>query len=151
MAVRLSALHTRRTLLPRNIIFMLLVNLKIYLIGSRTRDFPVCSIVPQPLRYHVPREQDYTAVEQRKINSFRGLITVISVTETGTFSLSYWILLKAVMGQWAANANSFNCKNRQGRVFIQLHDQNGHEFLMAHAVTRKIERIFNSKRDVLTE
>jgi hypothetical protein len=27
----------------------------IHLIGSRTRDFPACSIVPQPLRYRVPK------------------------------------------------------------------------------------------------
>jgi hypothetical protein len=27
---------------------------KIHLIGTRSRDLPVCSIVPQPLRYHVP-------------------------------------------------------------------------------------------------
>jgi hypothetical protein len=26
---------------------------KIHLIGTRTREFPACSIVPQPLRYHV--------------------------------------------------------------------------------------------------
>jgi hypothetical protein len=27
---------------------------KIYLIGTRYRDLPVCSLVPQPLRYRVP-------------------------------------------------------------------------------------------------
>jgi hypothetical protein len=26
----------------------------LYLIGSRTRDLPSCSVVPQPLRYHAP-------------------------------------------------------------------------------------------------
>jgi hypothetical protein len=28
----------------------------IHLIGSRTRDLPACSIVPQPLRYRVSKE-----------------------------------------------------------------------------------------------
>jgi hypothetical protein len=65
MAVRLPALRTGRALLPRNIIiFMFLVLLSvreaedekfIHLIASRTRDIPACSIVPQPLRYSVPR------------------------------------------------------------------------------------------------
>jgi hypothetical protein len=27
---------------------------KIYLIGTRSLDLPVCSLVPQPLRYRVP-------------------------------------------------------------------------------------------------
>jgi hypothetical protein len=27
---------------------------RIHLIGKRSRDFPACSIVPQPLRYFVP-------------------------------------------------------------------------------------------------
>jgi hypothetical protein len=27
---------------------------KIHLIGKRSRDLPVCSLVPQPLRYRVP-------------------------------------------------------------------------------------------------
>jgi hypothetical protein len=27
---------------------------KIHLIGTRSRDLPVCSLVPQPLRYRVP-------------------------------------------------------------------------------------------------
>jgi hypothetical protein len=68
MAVRLSDLHTRRTSLPRNIIiFMFLVLISVrglnkpqglerpeglgklkknHLIGYRTRDLPVYSIVP---------------------------------------------------------------------------------------------------------
>jgi hypothetical protein len=28
----------------------------VQLIGSRTRDFPICSIVPQPHRYRVPAQ-----------------------------------------------------------------------------------------------
>jgi hypothetical protein len=75
MAVRLSALRTGLTLLPRNIIFNAsdthfcsrlskpqglvlpegLGKFRNHLIGNRTRDLPVCSIVPQPLRYRVPR------------------------------------------------------------------------------------------------
>jgi hypothetical protein len=64
MAVKLSAFRTGRALLPRNIIVLLLVLIYvkrlskpqglvlletekfIHLIGSRTRDLPVCSIVP---------------------------------------------------------------------------------------------------------
>jgi hypothetical protein len=67
MAVSVSALRTRRTLLPSNsIIFMFLVFISVrgrvkpqglvrpeglgkfknHLIGYRTRDLPVCSIVP---------------------------------------------------------------------------------------------------------
>jgi hypothetical protein len=81
MTVRLSALHTGRALLHRNIIFQLLVlisvrswlNLKdlarpeeldklqekfIILIESRTCDLPACSIVPQSPRYRVPQGHD---------------------------------------------------------------------------------------------
>jgi hypothetical protein len=29
-------------------------------IGNRSRDLPVCSAVPQPLRHRVPRSADYT-------------------------------------------------------------------------------------------
>jgi hypothetical protein len=66
MVVRLSALRTRRTLLPTNIIilmFLVLISVrgwvnhgfvrpeglgkfKNHLIGYRTHDLPVCSIVP---------------------------------------------------------------------------------------------------------
>jgi hypothetical protein len=66
MTVRLSALRAGRALPPRN--FLVLISVrgwvdprsilrleglgqlkkKIHLIGTRTRDFPVCSIVPQP-------------------------------------------------------------------------------------------------------
>jgi hypothetical protein len=69
MAVRLSSLRTGHVLLPRNIIFLLLVLISfrglvlleelgklhklIYLIGFRTRDLPACSIVSQPLHYRV--------------------------------------------------------------------------------------------------
>jgi hypothetical protein len=67
MAVRLSALHTSSTLLPRNIIFLLLSKpqglvrpersgklKEKKLIWYRRRDFLVCSMVPKPLRYRVP-------------------------------------------------------------------------------------------------
>jgi hypothetical protein len=76
MTARLSALRAGRTLLPINITFSAsgthfcyrqnepqgpvrpegLDKLKkfIYLFGSRTRNLPVCSLVPQPLRYRVP-------------------------------------------------------------------------------------------------
>jgi hypothetical protein len=32
---------------------------KIHLIGTRSRDIPVCSIVPQPQRYRVPQVSRY--------------------------------------------------------------------------------------------
>jgi hypothetical protein len=70
MAVSL-AIRTGRALLPRNIIFLLLVFISvrrwvrpeglgklkkiIHLIGSQIRDLQTCSIVPQPIRYHVSR------------------------------------------------------------------------------------------------
>jgi hypothetical protein len=54
---RFWALRTGRALLPRNIIFLLLIIISvrglvnpIQLIGSRTRDLPACNIVPSPLR-----------------------------------------------------------------------------------------------------
>jgi hypothetical protein len=68
MTLKLSALRTHRTLLPRNIIIIIIMflvlshhllnvllqisnklgvsNLKIQLIGYRTRNLPVCSVVP---------------------------------------------------------------------------------------------------------
>jgi hypothetical protein len=58
MAVRFAALRTGRALLPRSIIFLLLVAGRIkqiekkkviHLIGSRNRDLPARSIVPQPV------------------------------------------------------------------------------------------------------
>jgi hypothetical protein len=70
MVVRLSALRTGSTLLPRNISFLFLVLISVngfqgvvrpeglgklkefsHLTGSRIRDFPACSTVLQPLRY----------------------------------------------------------------------------------------------------
>jgi hypothetical protein len=90
MAVRLSALRTGRAVLPTNIIFLLLVlisvgcrvnpqglvrleglgkfkNKFIHLIGSRTRDLPACSIVPQQLSYRVPR---WRKQEPQKISKY---------------------------------------------------------------------------------
>jgi hypothetical protein len=57
MAARLSALRSSRTLPPGAIVRPEgLGNLeKIHLIGTRSRDLPVCNVVPQPLRYRVPR------------------------------------------------------------------------------------------------
>jgi hypothetical protein len=70
MAVRLSALRTAHTLLPRNIIFLLLVLISvrgsvrpdrlgklknfIHLIGSQTRYIAAHSIVLQALHYCLP-------------------------------------------------------------------------------------------------
>jgi hypothetical protein len=68
MAVRLSVLRTDRALLSTNIMFLLLVlqglarqeglgKLKKFtdLIEFQTHELLACSIVPQPLRYRVPR------------------------------------------------------------------------------------------------
>jgi hypothetical protein len=71
MAVRLSALRTGRALLPKNIIFPLLVLIsarrwvnpraqcgwknQINSKNSFTRDLSPCSITPQPLCYRVPQ------------------------------------------------------------------------------------------------
>jgi hypothetical protein len=94
MAVRLSALRTPRALLPRNIIFLLLVlisvrgrvNPRVYcgwkdqlnckkiteLIGTQTSYLPACSIVPQHstlprtkmAEYHWPRKRGRLDVSQ---------------------------------------------------------------------------------------
>jgi hypothetical protein len=73
---KVVSLRTGRGLLPRNIILLLLVLISIrgwvnqglvlleglgkmkectsiHLIGTRTRDLPACSIVPEPLRFRV--------------------------------------------------------------------------------------------------
>jgi hypothetical protein len=48
----------------------------IHLIGSRTRDLPACSIVPQPLRYRVPPPYYVIySVGQTQLGSFWSLIT----------------------------------------------------------------------------
>jgi hypothetical protein len=73
MAARLSTLCAGCTIPPGFLRFMVLISVrgwvdpraivqpeglgkfeKIHLIGMRSHDLPACSIVPQPLRYHMP-------------------------------------------------------------------------------------------------
>jgi hypothetical protein len=49
---------------------------KIHLIGARSRDLPVCSIVPQPLRYRVPPFLRNNKKKKKEMSEIKFVVSV---------------------------------------------------------------------------
>jgi hypothetical protein len=99
MAVRLSALRAGRSLLPGRFLVLISVRgwvdptaivrlewlgplIKIHLIGTRTPDLPVCSIVPQPTTLpHAPSYASFCVFCQNKESRLK-IISINLTTET---------------------------------------------------------------------